>query len=311
MGTMEEIPSLLSVKLLLKPVFDGSSGCQSLLIQLTFPKLDIIPSKDILRAIFEPNNGNSSVYDPRKPWASDSAGFFPIQRTRDDSGERYTAGRDVVGTLVIKYLISLSEFESISSFHKQEAGLILVGTWFLPRWVSGNATTQLVVEWDLQDTPAGNRTVCSFGEGPGPMFKTGAIETLLDCVYMFGAIKSDPPPISSKEAVPHASGTYWLAGLPPNLDCVTSYTSNIFPQMSEFFRDTQGSYRTFLRRVPQGLYGCTYHASSIINFGPETEYTHDYDLVRLLNHHMVASWVGLDGEADGTQNEWFGKGEQC
>lgn len=296
------------IQLLLKPVFNHSLECQSLWIQLTVSKFNVINKENIVKSMLEPNNEASSTYDPSKILVSDSQGLIPIFPVRDENGERFAAGRDVLGTCIIKYSITLSEFESIPGFHKQESGLILVGKWFLPRWTD-NSTIQMEVKWDFRDIPDGNRAVCSFGEGPEPVSKTGTFETLLDCVFMFGAIKSDPLPSPGTAEVSGACGTYWLMDLPPNLASVTGYTSNIFPRISDFFRDANGSYRTFLMRVPHGLTGITYHASSIIDFDHTTENAHDYDLVRVLNYHMVASWVHLDAEADGAPNDWFTQGK--
>lgn len=186
--------------------------------------------------------------------------------------------------------------------------MIGVGKYFIPHFSLGGKVL-IATEWDLCNCPEGTRAVTSFGEGHQRIQFTGHPDILRDCVFMAGPIKSktnDPrSPTSQNEGT---CGTYWFGDLPPNLDVVTGYATDIFPRMTEHFNDASGSYRAFLRRTPKGFQGTTFQSSSIIEYDASIKDEDDWDLVRLLNRTMVSAWVRLEQEDDWTPNKWFTDG---
>lgn len=198
---------------------------------------------------------------------------------------------------------------SVCELLHDQSGMLGVGKYFIPRFSLG-AKALIGTEWDLCHCPEGTRAVTSFGEGPQRIQSMGDSDSLLECVFMAGPIRSntnDPPsPTSQTEGF---CGTYWFGDLPPNLDAVTGYATNIFPRMAEHFNDPSGSYRAFLRRTPIGFQGTAFQSSSsIIEYDASVKDEDDWDLVRLLNHTMVSAWARLDLEDDGAANAWFTDG---
>lgn len=185
-----------------------------------------------------------------------------------------------------------------------------MGGHFIP-WFSLGNKFPVTIEWDLSKCSQGTRAVTSFGEGPQRIEFTGTSDSLLDCIFMAGPIKSNTSDSSSSAPQTKGScGTYWFGELPPNLEAVTPYATNIFPRMAEHFNDPTGSYRAFLRRTQRGFRGTAFQSSSssIIEYDPSAKDEDDWDLVRLLNRTMVATWARLDPEDDGDPNEWFTDG---
>lgn len=190
---------------------------------------------------------------------------------------------------------------------RDNGGMMGVGRYFIPRFNLGDKAP-ITIEWDLSNCSEATRAVTSFGEGPERIEFTGNADSLLDCVFMAGPVRSNtttpPSPASQTEG---ACGTYWLGELPPNLEAVTPFATNIFPRMAEHFNDPSGSYRAFLRRTPRGLRGTALQpsSSSIIEYDPSVGDEDDWDLVRLLNRTMVSTWARLDPDDDGAANEWW------
>lgn len=201
--------------------------------------------------------------------------------------------------------------EDPAALRCDQGGLVGAGRGFLPRF--GLGKYQVVLAWNLNRCPQGTRAVSSLGEGPDAIQVSGDDETILDCVFMVGPVQSFPPDepgtTGSDADKSGFGGTYWLGDLPQNLDAVKDDATNILPRMTEHFNDGGSSYRAFLRKLPRGLRGTAFRASSIIDYDEDTRAEDDWDLIRVLNRTMVSNWARLDSEDDGTENTWFNDGE--
>jgi predicted metalloprotease with PDZ domain len=230
--------------------------------------------------------------------------------------DKYLIERDTKGDVVAAWKVPVFERNgigrtspgSVCELLRDQCGMIGVGKYFIPQFRLGDKVP-ITTEWDLSNCPQGTRAVTSFGEGRQRIQFTGDPDSLLDCVFMAGPIRSHTDGSKSLTSQDEgACGTYWFGDLPPNLDAIIGYAANIFPRMSEHFNDPSGSYRTFLRRAPKGFQGTAFRSSSIIEYDASVKDEDDWDLVRLLNRTMVSTWARLDPEDDGAANAWFTDG---
>lgn len=310
---------IASIRLRLVPEADGLGGIIRLGVSLTLHNLSLQPG-DILCAFDRqgvPSQDQPSWLPYHTPTNivtlfSDGDGPLRLQ----EGSNRYLVERQTKGDVVAAWKVPVSERSdiqgetpaSICNLLRDGGGIIGAGKYFIPRFNFGDKVL-IAIQWDLSDCPEGTRAVTSFGEGPQSIELTGNSDTLLDCVFMVGPVRShirDPPVLDpSGEG---ACGTYWFGNPPSNLDAVMSYAANIFPRMAEHFGDPSGSYRAFLRRTSKGFRGTAFQSSSIIEYDDEAKDEDDWDLVRLLNSTMASAWARLDSEDDGSASEWFTDG---
>lgn len=235
---------------------------------------------------------------------------------RASGTDEYLVERQTEGDIVATWKVPVCEdggtgiqgLGRVCVLLRDQCGMTGVGKYFIPLFSLGDKVV-IAIEWDLANCSQETRAGTSFGEGPECVHYRGDGDSLLDCVFMAGPIRSNTgDPIPRKSQTDDACGTYWFGDLTPNLDSVTGYTTNIFPRMVEHFNDPSGSYRVFLRRVSKGFEGTAFKSSSIIEYDNSVKDEDDWDLVRLLNRTMVSSWARLDPEEDGTENAWFTDG---
>jgi hypothetical protein len=188
-------------------------------------------------------------------------------------------------------------------------GLVGIAATFIPVPVTNDSIPiDVNIEWDLSQVPQGTRTLSSFGEGnfsrKGLPFKA-----LSKCVFMVGRINSFVLPASHEvQAGGKFQGIHWLGTLPDNLSAMKEFTSNMFPRLSAFFKDDKTSYQIFMRKVSRGLRATSVTGGTLIDYDDDAKQDHDWDLVRLFNASMLATWAHLDVEDDGTSNDWFTQG---
>jgi len=302
-------------RLILKPNFDPSGAAVNISATLTLPS-PALRASDALFAI----GRIAGQDDISVNLASlDDAGDLVLHVDQAGDGKQhFCVSRDTAGDVTLRFNINpVTSFgEQVADvqpgLRRDQGGLVGVGSSFLPQPFATRPRYGNIVEWDLSGAPSGTRAIWSFGEGPEPILKDGPASVLLNSIYMVGPVKSYPerPTAGLDTGSLSSCGTYWLGELPPNLAAVKDFTSKIFPRMAAHFRDEGGSYRLVLRKVPSGFAGLTCMSSSIVDYDNDTKDELDWDLVRLLNHHMVRSWVNLDSEADGYSNDWFSRGSK-
>ncbi|KAK5991146.1 hypothetical protein PT974_09424 [Cladobotryum mycophilum] len=209
------------------------------------------------------------------------------------------AEREVHGGIVVTYTVlpipDNPKDWSRRALRRDQGGLVGVGSSFIPR-LKIDEEYDVAIEWNLSQAPADTRAVTSYGEGDVSMKATD--KTLADSVFMVGRITSSP----SRPRGSH--GTYWLGSLPENLIFLKDFNSKMFPHLARFFKDEDGSYRAFIRKVPSGLRGTTYNLSSLIDYDDDTRNEHEWELVKLLNSRTIASWAQIDPEEGTTYNHW-------
>lgn len=312
----------LRLSVLIKPHFGGNEAVPHLTLTMTLGGLNGgllggnqggnqggSPSaqEDTNRTIFKTLHKNEvenikSLLDISE--VEDSQGTLTLQF--GDGG--WKASRETKGDVRIQYDANPFQhgisLESIKLLRVDQGGIVGAGASFIPRLVV-DTPCDITVAWDLSHTPAGTRGVCSLGEGS--VTASGSIDILMDSVFMVGKINSFPPDTPSVGAGGFC-GTYWLGDLPDNLNSLQDFSSKMFPRVSAHFKDEEGSYRAFLRRIPKGQRGLSLMSSSLIDYDADTKEEDDWELVRLLNSNMVATWTQLDPEEDGTEIEWFVKG---
>lgn len=303
--TSESSQKLSQLKLLLRPECDDLNRVKNLAVNLVFADAKVSKG-DVLFTVEEPVPKHVLGQWQAGVPVLDNSGHLELYGSRSNTGTyEWRVARGAVGDVVLKWSVTALHKEgstSPSDLQMDDGGFIGVGGSFIPLPGGGNAQYQSVVEWDLSATPPGTRAVCSFGEGPEPVAKNGSASTLVDTVYMVGPVRSYPP----EKATP--SAMYWFGNLPPNLDTLAEFHTNMFPRMAAHFQNPDGSYHVFLRRTSDGFKGRNFSGCSILDYDEATHKVSDYDLVRWLTRHMVLNWVGLDAEDDGSLNNWYSEG---
>lgn len=310
-----------SLDLKLRPEADETGKIVSLVFAITIHDLSLQPG-DILcdfgrESVTRNHPSWYPYYKPQNITTLFSDGDGPLSiHASDEGNDEYIVERQIKGDVVAAWKVPVVEGSDIPrdgpgsacELLRDQGGMIGVGKHFIPRFSLGGKVL-IAIEWDLCDCPQGTRAVTSFGEGPSRVEFTGNPDSLLDCVFMAGPVKSNTNgPQSTTSQNEDTCGTYWFGELPANLDAVTGYATNVFARMAEHFNDSSGSYRAFLRRTPKGFRGTAFQSSSVIEYDPSVKDGDDWDLVRLLNRTMVSTWARLDPEDDGTANEWFTDG---
>lgn len=243
----------------------------------------------------------------------DDEGTVPFNLVGEDYVKDVHVTREILGSVVFASKVRAFDFEETdddddaTALRRDRGGIVGSGAYFLPRF-QADQQFSISVAWDLETCPEATRAVCSFGEGPQLVQAMGDGNTLLNCAFAVGPLRSSPDAPPDPDAQQGFGGTYWVGELAENLDAVTNYTSNIFPAMSAHFQDEQGCYRAFLRRVPKGFRETVLQSSSIIDYDQDIVNDHDWDLVRLFNRAMVSNWLQLSDENDGRENQWFAQG---
>lgn len=312
-----------AINLNLRPEADEVGQIVSLGVSFTLHGLSLQPG-DILCTFGQ--HGVAREHPSRYPYYkpqhittlfSDDDGLLGIHAQEGES-DIYIVERQTKGDVVSAWKVPIAERSktltegplSVYELLRDQGGIIGVGKYFIPQFSHGNRIL-ITIECDLRNCPQGTRAVTSFGECPQRIKTTGSPDSLLECVFMAGPIRSNtgsPPSPDRQSTDTDPCGTYWFGDLPPSLDAVTGYAADIFPRMAEHFDDPSGSYRAFLRSTPRGLRGSTFQSSSIIEHDPSARDENDWDLVRLLNRAMVSAWARLDPEDDGSANAWFTDG---
>lgn len=242
--------------------------------------------------------------------ATDEAGGLGLRLEGTGVDQSWHLDRQAQGTITIRLeahaIAQHEQSQASASLSKYGHGLVGVGASFLPI-PTRPGTFDLSLTWDLQHAQEGIRAVTSFGEGSVSTSVTA--EALSNCVFMVGQVGSYPP-TPTRGYVTSFCGTFWLGDLPSNLDALKPFTSDMFPHLSNFFNDESGTYRAFITKASHGLRGTTFASSrsSLIEYDDDAKDATDWELVRILNKSMIASWVNLDPEDDGTRNDWFREG---
>lgn len=251
--------------------------------------------------VFTHETGNNNVTSGASLRVEDSDGSVNVHVKVAGNSLEVFADRQVQGDVSIQFgIYPQTAKNENTNLHQENGGLVGSGS-FLPRpYALGTYNITIT-----SDMPEGIRVVTSLGEGT--ISTIGTETTLQQCIFMVGNVHSFP-----KEPVPGSPpafcGTYWLSELPPPLEPLKDFCSLMFPHLSKFFNDENGSYRTFVAKSSFGIRGTPFPRSTLIEYDEDTKSESDWELVRLLNKSMIQSWAQLDPEDDGTLNNWFSEG---
>ncbi|OAA63419.1 pdz/dhr/glgf [Niveomyces insectorum RCEF 264] len=299
-------PTLPQLTLHLAPRFDSTGAATGLAVCLEIAGVDVAEGARLLGS----NTLSVRVRDDRGTvdFIAANGVDSPVRRV-----SRATQGR-VVLEIDVQIRPDAAIVENGAELRLDQGGIIGSGQGFLPQLALPSGPYQIAVKWDLSNAPAGTKAACTIGDGPEPPPIAGSFDKLVDAVYAVGPLHHFPEDVSAtttstdNNTLEGVCRAYWLGSLPANLAAVKDFNYKMFPALKNFFQDDEGSYRLFLRKVPNGFNGLTLGRSGLVDYDDHTPSDPDWDLVRLLNHHMVRSWVQLDLEEDGSENDWFSIG---
>ncbi|EHK19009.1 uncharacterized protein TRIVIDRAFT_67029 [Trichoderma virens Gv29-8] len=222
--------------------------------------------------------------------------------------------RPIQGDLIIQYdVIPIEEDTLVSgseALRRDEDGLVGIALSFIPIPIVKEPTTvDVTIDWGISKFPKDIRTLSSFGEGSISK-RVISLKELSECVFMVGKITSFPP--TAHNDVDHARnkfrGIHWLGTPPDNLCAMREFMGNMVPRLCDFFKDEGGARQVFMRKVRRGLCATQVTSGILVDYDDHTKEEEDWDLVRLFNSSMIATWAQLDLEDDGTPNDWFTQG---
>lgn len=225
--------------------------------------------------------------------------------------------RPIRGDLRIQYdAVPILQDVVSSSLERQvdariEEGFIGIASSFIPiPAVEEAAAVDVTIEWDLSSSPKETRSLSSFGEG-NVLQRATSLKELSECVFMTGKISSYIPTPSLDEDGSRGGlrGIHWIGTMPNNLEAMREFTSNMVPRLCAFFKDESATRQIFIRKVPRGLRATQVTSEMLIDYDDDTKDENDWDLVRLFNSSLIATWAHLDSEDDGTPNDWFTQGQ--
>lgn len=224
--------------------------------------------------------------------------------------------RHIQGDLRIQYdAVPFLEDVVSSSLEAQtyarvENGFIGIASSFIPiPAVEDAAAVDVTIEWNLSSSPKDFRSLSSFGEG-NIFQRATSLKEFSECVFMTGKISSYIPTPSVNEDGSEGGlrGIHWIGTLPNNLEAMKEFISNMVPRLSTFFKDESATRQIFIRKVPRGLRATQVTSEILIDYDDDTKDENDWDLVRLFNSSLIATWAHLDPEDGGTPNDWFTQG---
>ncbi|KAL7795706.1 hypothetical protein V8C43DRAFT_279735 [Trichoderma afarasin] len=228
----------------------------------------------------------------------------------------WKADRHIEGDLRIQYdAVPFLQDVVSSSLEAQidariENGFIGIASSFIPiPAVEEAAAVDVTIEWDLSSSPKGFRSLSSFGDG-NIFQRATSLKEFSECVFMTGKVSSYLPTPSLDEDGSRGGlrGFHWIGTLPNNLEAMKEFTSNMVPRLCTFFKDESTTRQIFIRKVPRGLRATQVTSEMLIDYDDDTKDENDWDIVRLFNSSLIATWAYLDPEDDGTPNDWFTQG---
>ncbi|EFX03769.1 peptidase m61 domain containing protein [Grosmannia clavigera kw1407] len=276
---------LRAIRLLIIPVFnmhDPSHQPRQLSIVMTFasPRLS---RHDVLVTLPKMiGNVPSQQYGKDSLQAFDNMGMLELA-VSDATNERvWFVKRATCGDVSLQFNALPRPVDADTppgprvDLREQFGGILGVGSSFLPLPPNRNSDAQYesTIEWDLGQSPYGTRTVCSFGEGTGPIRRKGSPSLLRDPVFGVGPLRR----LVNNDKTP--SGALF------NVFCASE----------------ADPYRIFLRETPRGNGGTAFRRSFMFEY--------DKDILRLerfvfpvLAHEMVHNWPLLNKESDGSNDD--------
>ena len=235
---------------------------------------------------------------------SDARGPVPLT-VRDDSeaiaySRHWIAGRDVKGTLVIRYRAPVDNTPPVRGsgppygLRTEGGGVSGAGMAFL-LLPETQRPYRLAIRWKLAALGAGATGTSSYGDGDVVVATPGPAGRLSSSVFMAGPLRREP-----RGSAPGFSSA-WLGEPPFDPRPLMRWTHRLHGWMSGFFRDAETPpYRVFARFNPINAGGGAALTNSfLVTYGRNTD---PEDLKGTLAHEMVHTWTGS------TAGQWYGEG---
>ncbi|KAJ5975335.1 hypothetical protein N7481_009042 [Penicillium waksmanii] len=138
-------------------------------------------------------------------------------------------------------------------------------------------------------------SLVSYGEGPRPISRDGDPITVTNSVFIVRPTKSYPNLAPNKE-------------LPDNIRYINKYNVSFFHKLAAFFQSQSTSYSIFIRRVIRGYRGSLYLESYIFKYNNKICYKTEEEIISLLSHEIIHSFLLIDLEDNGYDNRWYIEG---
>ncbi|OAR01066.1 hypothetical protein LLEC1_06731 [Akanthomyces lecanii] len=301
------------ISLRIRPHFTPGGDVSHLSVSYTIPKSAFTGSNPHLNYTTWFGNFAAHPYTESDIYATDTAGRLPFIFVDETSTlQQWRLGRDPFSELTLKMDVYPRKIDSHTApgprvdLRFDQGGLIGTGGWFLPQVAQRDVYTH-TVDWDLSTAPPGTRAVWTYGEGPCRVEQLGTIDTFTRSCFMVGPIQSSPIGPQLHPA-PGTCATYWFGNLPPVLQRLKSFNTDLYTPMADFFQELDGSYRVFIRTAPRGWGGSSFLGSYILEYSDTILEAADEEITHVLAHEMVHSFTALSNEDDGEENAWFIEG---
>lgn len=301
------------ISLKIRPNFTTGGDVSHLSVSYTIPRSALAGPSPHLNYTTWFGKSAAHPYLESDIFATDSIGRLPFIFVDETSTlQQWRLGRDPVSDLNMKMEVLPRNVDIHTAsgprvdLRSDQGGLIGTGGWFLPQ-VDQDDFYIHTVEWDLSEAPAGTRAIWTFGEGPYRIEHLGTIDTFARSVFMVGNVQSSPARPQLRP-LPGTCATYWFGDLPPILQRLRSFNTDLYTPMADFFQDVDSSYRIFIRTSLRGWGGSSFLVSYILEYSDSIlEAAYD-EVMSLLAHEMVHSFTSLCNEDDGTENAWYFEG---
>lgn len=302
------------ISLQLKPNFSSRGEAVNLSVSYTIPKAALAGRDPYLSYTTWYGNFGAHPYTESDIYATDDAGRLPFLFVDESSTrQQWRLGRDPVSDLTLRMEASPRKVDIRTplgprvDLRLDQGGLQGSGGWFLPQVTQGDVYLH-TVEWDLSQAPPGTRGIWSHGEGPQTVEYLGPANTFERTIFMVGPVQSWPPE-PQHCSKPGDAFSYWFGDLPPNLRRLRTFNTQLYGHTADFFRDTQGSYRVFIRTCPRSWGGSGFNSSFVFEYSPDIDRTPDIKITNLFTHEMIHSFIIMENEDNGDENGWFIEGE--
>ncbi|RSL68681.1 hypothetical protein CEP54_002677 [Fusarium duplospermum] len=235
--------------------------------------------------------------------ASDSEGDIPLVLEDADAsdGERkWKAARKTTGDVTVTYNATHINNDSaptvaLLDLRRDHDGINGAGLslFVIP---SEDKTYTINLAWDLRHSPDGTRAVWAYGEGPGTVTKIGSTKMVSESHFAVGPSLHNYPSTAVEEF-----GFYWFGQPEFEVLRLAEWTQTLLRYMRRFFRDTEPTYRIFMRgsASSSGTGAAALLRSFMFSYTMGVDNTWENFQI-LLSHEMVHTWPALSGDGDVT-----------
>jgi len=230
---------------------------------------------------------------------TDDHGSVPLVHDKTASPTSWNAGREVHGTLTIRYRLPIVNDTHATGGPQGSPridgdGISSIGEMLLMQPVT-ERSYRLAVKWDLAAMGPGAGVVWTYGEGDVSL-PAGSLSRLRESFFMAGHIKREP------EKLQGAFSAVWTGDPEFDLRPPLRWAQQLHGWMSHFFGDpSELTYRIFLRYNPAANAGggTAFPNSFLLTYGEGVTGKH---MEGILGHEMTHTWTATN------MGKWFDEG---